>query len=47
MSIIGLSIYDIDQGATRIYVDTSGNAKFYQNALLETAEDVFSNGMKV
>ena len=37
VSNAGLSIYDIDQGATRIYVDTNGNAKFYQNALLETA----------
>ena len=37
VSNAGLSIYDIDQGATRIYVDTNGDAKFYQNALLETA----------
>ena len=37
VSNAGLSIYDIDQGATRIYVDTNGNAKFYQNVLLETA----------
>ena len=37
----GLSIYDIDAGATRIYLDTNGNAKFYQNALLETAGNYF------
>ena len=41
VSNAGLSIYDIDQGATRIYVDTNGNAKFYQNALLETAGNYF------
>ena len=41
VSNAGLSIYDIDAGATRVYVDTNGNAKFYQNALLETAGNYF------